>query len=312
MKFSLPGPDAVTVSGQAIDKLVGSGDGDAALVYLYILRTQGAGTLEQAAGALGRTRDAVSAAMSCLNKMGLITYDAPRRAAAQARLEQGDELPEYTAADIERCMRDNLAFRELVGEVEKALGKVLSSDDTTRLFGIYDNLGLPPEVILHLVNYCIVCGRNRDGTPRTPTVRYIEKAAYTWERAGVFSLDRAEEFIKELEGRRSASSAIRSALKIGQRELSPTEQRYVDSWLDMGFGPESAEIAYDRTVLNTGKLTWSYMDKIMNNWHGKGLHTVDEINRGDSKPTRSQAFQKGHAAPNTEELRRMERLLGNL
>jgi DnaD/phage-associated family protein len=311
IKYSLPWPEDVTVSGQAIDKLVSSGDGDAALVYLYILRTRGADTLEQAARALGRTREAVSSAMSRLNKLGLIIYGAPSRAAPPCP-EQGDELPEYTSEDIERGMGEGTKFRELVQEVQSALGKLLSSDDLTRLFGIYDNLGLPPEVILLMVNHCIACGRNRDGSPRMPTMRYIEKAAYTWERAGVFSLERAEALIRELDARRSASAAIRSALKIGPRELSPSEQRYVDGWLSMGFGPDAVEIAYDRTVLNTGKLTWNYMDKIMNNWHGKGLHTVAEINKGDGKPARAQAAQKGRPAPDPDELRRMERLLGNL
>jgi DNA replication protein DnaD len=143
-------------------------------------------------------------------------------------------------------------------------------------------------------------------------MRYIEKAAYTWERAGVFSLEQAEALIKELDARRSASAAIRSALKIGPRELSASEQRYVDDWLAMGFGPDAVEIAYDRTLLNTGKLTWNYMNKIINNWHGKRLHTADEINKGDGRPARAQAKQKGRAAPDSDELRRMERLLGNL
>lgn len=311
MKFTLPWTDAVTVSGQAIEKLVGAGDGDAALVYLYILRTRGAGTLEETGRALGRAQGDIAAAMTRLHKLGLIMFDT-RRQEEQPAPALGDELPEYTAEEIRRGISGSSDFRDLVQEVQKALGKLLSSDDLARLYGMHDNLGLPPEVILHLVNYCIMCSRTRDGAPRMPTMRYIEKAAYTWERAGVFSLERAEALIKELEARRSASAEIRAALDIKDREMSASEQRYVDGWLAMGFKPDAVAIAYDRTLLNTGKLAWKYMDSIINNWHGKGLHTAEEILRGDAKRRPPGSAAKKQTAPEPEELRRMARLLNDL
>ncbi|MDR1217256.1 MAG: DnaD domain protein [Oscillospiraceae bacterium] len=314
IKLSLPWPDAVTVSGQAIDKLVSAGDGNAALLYLYILRTRGMSPLEQTSRELGRAPADVSAAMTRLHRLGLVMYEAaqaPEPPPAR-QLPQSDELPEYTAEDIKRGMSGSPVFRELVQEVQKSLGKLLSSDDLTRLYGMYDFLGLPPEVILHLVNYCIMCSRARDGSARMPSMRYIEKAAYTWERAGVFSLERAETLIRELEARRGASAEIREALRIKDRELSASEQRYVDSWLAMGFTPETVAIAYDRTLVNTGKLAWKYMDSIINNWHGKGLHTAEEIQRGDKKRRAPPSGARQPSAPDPDELRRMERLLGNL
>jgi DNA replication protein DnaD len=320
IKFTLPRPDAVTVSGQTIDKLTGAGDGDAALLYLYILRTRGACTPEQTGRALGRSPEAVSAAMSRLHKLGLVIRDEPdgrSNASASPPPEKSDELPQYTTEDVERVMSVDPAFHDLVREVQNALGKLMSSEDMRMLYGMYDYLGLPPEVILHLVNYCIMCSRARSGAARAPTMRYIEKAAYTWERAGVFSLEKAEEIIKETEARRSAAAEIRAALRINGRELSASEQRYVDNWLAMGFGVDAVAIAYDRTMLNTGKLAWRYMDSIINNWHGKGFHTAEEIERGDSPRRRSahsarQGDAKEPRAPDTDELRRMERLLGNL
>jgi hypothetical protein len=62
-------------------------------------------------------------------------------------------------------------------------------------------------------------------------------------------------------------------LQINGRALTQTEQKYIESWLDMGFGPDALEIAYDKTVVKTGRLQWKYMDSIVNSWHGKNLHT---------------------------------------
>jgi DNA replication protein DnaD len=313
MKFTLPWQDAVVVSGKAVEKLVNAGDGDAALLYLYILRTRGADSVERTAAALSRPPEAIAASMARLNRLGLVMYDTRDEPAPPPA--RADELPEYSSEDIRRGMSADNSFRDLVHEVQKALGKLLSSDDLTRLYGIYDSLGLPAEVILHLVNYCIMCLRERDGASRMPTMRYIEKAAYSWERAGVFSLERAEALIKEIEARRNATTEIRSVLRLGDRDLSASEQRYVDSWMSMGFSADAVGIAFDRTMLNTGKLAWKYMDSIINNWHGKGLHTSEEITRGDVKrrPPSPSPYRRGAASPPSDRDDRLlvERLLGD-
>ncbi|MCC8357708.1 MAG: DnaD domain protein, partial [Oscillospiraceae bacterium] len=74
------------------------------------------------------------------------------------------------------------------------------------------------------------------------------------------------------------------ALGIQGRRLSPTERKYIDDWITLGFGPEALALAADRTVTNTGDLKWKYMNSIVHSWHQKGLHTVEEIEKGDRKP----------------------------
>jgi len=146
-------------------------------------------------------------------------------------------------------------------------------------------------------------------------MRYIEKAAYTWEREGIFSIDRAEEFLKSLEARRSALGEIKAALQIRDRELSETEKGYVDEWITMGFRAEAVEIAYDRTVTNTGKPAMGYMDSIIKNWHSKGIHTPREILEKDKKPDKktTRGSQKDQeqkfGVPDQQEIERMQRVL---
>ncbi|MEI3102136.1 MAG: DnaD domain protein [Oscillospiraceae bacterium] len=60
---------------------------------------------------------------------------------------------------------------------------------------------------------------------------------------------------------------IKENLGMRGRELTATEQKYISSWLDMGFGEECISIAYDRTVTDTGALKWNYMNKILLSWH---------------------------------------------
>jgi len=60
----------------------------------------------------------------------------------------------------------------------------------------------------------------------------------------------------------------------------------------MGFEQEAVLLAYDRTVAKKGELAWPYMNRILENWHGKGLHTIPEIEKGDRVPQRQATVQK--------------------
>ena len=311
VRFVLPGSNTITLSSQTVDKLIRTGDGGAALLYLYAIRTGGSLSVSQAAKTFNRSEKEIGVSMELLSRLGLLKYDdtpAP---------VQKEELPEYTADDIKRELQNGSIFKSLVQEVQHSLGKILTSDDLIKLFGIYDNLGLPPEVILHVVTYCIDENKRRYGPGRVPTMRYIEKAAFTWEREGIMTLEAAEEYLKKLDVRRSQRSDIKRVLQIKDRELSKSEKKYVDGWIAIGFSPEAVELAYDRTLLKTGRLAWSYMDSIIGSWHQKGLRTVDDIQAKDGrgvKPAdrRNRGEASKPSAPTQSEVEHMRKFLEKL
>ena len=352
VRFKLPDTETVTLTGQTIDKLIREGDADAALLYLYILRTNGQSSSSDAAAALSKSSGDIALSMSALVRMGVvqITNDDEEETAksnsadknfkptrmtdveylsrnenqskndnpGQSDLEPPDLSEEEIRAQATDEMKQELEsgsiFSGLVGEAQRSLGKILTPDELLRLFGIYDNLRMEPEVILHLITHCITESRGRSNG-RMPSLRYIEKAAYTWEREGIVTLDCAEKYIKELEIRRSARGEIKDALQIRNRELSETEKRYVDNWIAMNFDPEAIAIAYDRTVMQTGKLAWKYMDKIIGSWYEKGLHTADDIMKKDSLNEKAvRAYKKPSEqkfnSSDLEEVARMQRMLG--
>lgn len=176
------------------DKLIAAHDGDVALLYIYLLRT-GSGELEGAARDLCRTMGEVSAAYEKLQRMGLLSggsgAPAPEKEPPR-HPEPAEELPEYETEDLVRRSREDAGFSAVVQEAQKVLGHVLSSSDLKRLFGIYDYLALPPEVILMLLNHCVSTSKNR-----RPSMRYIEKQAYVWANREILSLEQAEEYIRQ-------------------------------------------------------------------------------------------------------------------
>ena len=304
-KFILPGPETITIASSTVDRLIRAGDGVAALLYLYILKSRGQVSVDEAAGYLAKPKYEIEAAMTLLSRIGLIRSDDDEPVPAQRETAR-----EYSAEEVGRELENGAEFKALAAEVQNSLGKVLSSDDLIKLFGIYDALGLTPEVILQLVTHCISENRRKYGPSRVPTLRYIEKAAYTWQREGVFTLERAEEYLKELEAKRSEVSEIKKVLQIRDRQLSATEEKFVSSWLALGFGWDAVEMAYDRTIIKTGKLAWGYMDSILKSWHSKGLHKKEEILKKDAAPAASKPPRAPEPiSPNVTDIERMKKII---
>ena len=287
-----------SISSTIADKLISAHDGDVALLYIYMVR-RGGHDLDAAARDLCRTMSEISAAAEKLQRMGLMPDGAaPAKAAAkEEKLPPPDEIPQYRSEDIVRRCKENGEFAVVVAEAQTALTHTLSSVEMKTLFGIYDYLALPPEVIMMLINYCVARCREQSTPdhPRRPSMRNIEKEAYNWVHQEILTLDQAEEYIRRQRERRDALGRAKAAVGIHGRELTPTETKYLSAWLDMGFDEDALAIGYDRTITNTGALKWSYMNKIMQSWHEKGLHSAEEIESGDPRRRPQQSAAQGKA-----------------
>ncbi len=289
----LPGGGTISITGRDARALIAARDGNAALLYLHILTVGGALSYPEAAKALGCSEGEISRAMEVLASLGLVEVPA----APVRRSFQREELPEYSAADIHRELQSGTAFSALVDEVQRVYGKLLSSDGLRKLFGIYDSLGLPPEVILVLLTHCIEEYQRKNGTLRLPSMGYVEKAAFTWSNAGVSTLEQAEAYLQAMDRQKNLISELKRLLGIHDRALSPTEAKYLEKWAGMGFPLDCLSLAYDRTVMQTGKLAWRYMDSILTRWQEKGLFTLEAIESGDAHQSKRSPQPASMPAP---------------
>lgn len=285
----------------ARDKLIAAHDGDTALLWLWLCRS-GVYNGDRAAEELCRTLGEMDRAYEKLCRMGLYPITPDRK---ETPSYPAEELPQYTVNDVLRRSSEDGSFKAVLQEAERVLGRSLSSPDMKILFGIYDYLALPTEVIFVLLNYCTELYRQKYGPGRLPSMRSIEKEAYSWANNEILTLEQAEEFIEESRSRRSRAEEIKAALGIRGRELTPTERKYVFSWLDMGFSADALSVAYDRTVTNTGSLKWNYMNKIVSSWHQKGIHTVQEIEEKDRRTPTPAKNTESNAPASQAELARL-------
>lgn len=291
----------LSLSGEAADRLLALGDGDAALVYLHLLRR-------------GDTRDIrwpASRLQGALDKLAACKLTAPAQAQPPAS-EPEEQPPEYTLDDLAAALSAGSSFSALADEVERRLGKKLTTPDLKTLYTIYDHLALPAEVILLIVGWCTMEVERKYGSGRRPFLSQIRREAFRWAREGVDTAQRAEEHLQRLLHLRSREGEIIRLLDLPQRPLVDRERKYIEGWLDMGFDNDALRLAYEKTVMGTASksMDWRYMNGILRRWHEKGLHTVAQIQAGDSAPRKHIA-----AAPSAdrdrarEDLERARRLL---
>ena len=290
-KLKIRRAEALTLSVRDADTLLRLGDGDAALLYLYILRRGGELDRSLAARELDRSDRDIGLAARALSRAGLLGREDRGREPAPPSME----LPEYQASDVARRDMESEEFHDLVEAVQQSLGRILSSPDLKKLFGIYDELALPAAVIMLLVEHCKQEYADRYGREKNVGFAFIEKEAYDWFHREIMTYDQAEAWLAELERRNSAIGQLRRQMGVNDRPLTPTERRYLNAWLELGFPAESIGMALDRTVTNTGGLKWKYMDSIIQSWHRMGLHTPEEIEKGDKRPEKRAGRKTGTA-----------------
>ena len=304
--------ESVVLSGEIVRRLLHTGNGDAALAYLAFALGRGNEDCASLCKQLGWTQTRFESAVRALEVMGLLARPNGTMVPAEEETKEAEIVrTEYTRADVIRAL-EGKDFSALATEVENALGKKLTTPELTMLLGLYNDVGLGVDMIFLLVNFCIERSAEQYGEGRKPTMRQIEREGYLWARMGLMDQDSASVYIKKYKRRREMLPRIMKLLRLGERRASPSEEKYMAAWSEMGFEDAVIELAYDKTVLKCKDLKWPYMNKILTTWHGKGLHTLQAVEDGDRPGKRLAEPVRDDGIPKYEDFARMERYLQQL
>lgn len=283
-KFVLPDSGSISMSAKAADKLITRHDGMAALAYISILRS-GMISADKLSAELDISVSEAEHAIYRLAEMGLIDKSENENTSAH----------DYKAADISKAL-ENDEFASVRTICEEICSFPFGVEELKHLYFIYNDLALPAEVIVQMVQYFKDEVRYRYGPGRRVSMAALEKIAVQWRDEGITTLEKAEDFIRRKEHYRTTEGKIKKALEIYDRKLVGYERKYIESWISMGFDADAVRLCYERTIERLHKPNFNYMDKIFLNWHAKGLHTVDEISAGDAKPETQEIQSSGGPA----------------
>lgn len=99
-----------------------------------------------------------------------------------------EEHPSYLPGEVGAVVASDKQLSDLLAVAQKILGKMLSYSAIEKLYGLYDWLGMPPDLIVRLLEYCVELGKK--------DMRYIEKVAVSWREMGIGTVAEAERYIE--------------------------------------------------------------------------------------------------------------------
>jgi DnaD/phage-associated family protein len=183
--------------------------------------------------------------------------------------ETDNAMPVSSVSQVAQHLDRSQQLRSFIEMAELLLGKTLSTVEITTLYDICDSLKMTPEVVIMLIEHCSSQGKT--------SIRYIEKTAMAWAKEGILTHDRATAHLEAFTEQKSYEGKLRRLFKIRDRNFSPTEMRYINKWRKQEFPQELLLLAYDKTLTNTGKVAFAYMDKILQNWQEQGVTAPEEV-----------------------------------
>lgn len=177
-------------------------------------------------------------------------------------LKETTEKPTYTAKEIAIYIENDKGIKNMYELASKILSKPLSTNDTIILYSFYDWLRLPKDVILVLLEYCASLGKT--------SMRYIEKVAISWADQEINTIRRANKFVNKQNERQGFLSSLKKILQIKDRDFTEYELKFIEEWTNtLKATEEDIKRAYELTIINTSKLSFPYMNKILVSWNEK-------------------------------------------
>lgn len=189
--------------------------------------------------------------------------------------------PHYSADELSLYCMEHKSIANLFTICEKYLGRLLSATDQQVLYGLYDWLNLPLDLIEYLVEYCTSNNHTH--------IRYIEKVALGWVDQGITTVESAK-----------AQSAITKQYRTILKGLGMTgetitkhQRELLDKWLnDYAFDLSVILEACNRTVTYSSSPSLNYLGSILDKWYEKGIKTVDDIKVLDQNHSKEKEQEK--------------------
>lgn len=269
--------DFIPVSIDFINKHMLKANGAYVKVYILSLALALKGdnlSTGEMAGKLNLLESDVVNALEYWNEEGVLRYDGKNVLFGEAKPSVKNETlnNKKNIEQISDELQANKALADLCALSQEILGTTLKNKDIETLYWFYDELGLSPEVITMLLEYCV--SKNKRN------MNYIEKVAISWHKNGIFTIDAADKFITSEKEKEGYFYSLRKLFGIDNRNLSKTEETYLKKWRDeFGMDENMVGLAYEYCIMQTSKLSFPYMNSIIKRWHDMDIHTVPEAEK---------------------------------
>ncbi len=195
--------------------------------------------------------------------------------------------PNYSDAQIAQ-LTDIDEVKFMMNTLEQYLERLLKPTDVQLVLFLYESVGFSAELILYLYEYCV--SKNKKNSS------YIETVALAWAEEGIDTVEKAEAATATYNNN---YNAINKAFGLN-RAPGTIEKKFMHRWFHTyKFEISIIEEACNRTILATGKPDFKYADKILENWHKKGVTQKSDIDKLDEEHAKLTAMVNSNRQTNT-------------
>lgn len=177
---------------------------------------------------------------------------------------------------------EDAAFSALLETAAVKLGKILSPSDMSVFLYLYQELSLPPEVILMVIGYAVQNGKGK--------MAYIEKTAIGWAEDGINTFEAADAHLQKLEQCAQAWDKLCEWHELSVMRPTVAQKEIARRWIFEWQMPRDVlDVVVDVTVKKTGKFQMAYADRIAERLHAQGITSAaaakDELT-AEKKPAK--------------------------
>ncbi|MBR1863166.1 MAG: DnaD domain protein [Ruminococcus sp.] len=180
----------------------------------------------------------------------------------------------YSNKEIADKINSDKNLQWLVGEIEKTMALTnISNGEIADLIDLCEVYRFDVKTIVMAACYCADAGER--------TVHNLYKKMTKWhDDKGICSFEDVENEIINTNLRNEFRSKVLRAFGM-ENKPSTNQKNYISSWHEKGFKLELIQLAYDKCMDNKAKISFSYIDGILNKWAQKGIDTVEKVSEND-------------------------------
>lgn len=277
------------VPSSVVDDYIKTASGDNIKILLFLLRNSGRYlSADDISSAVAISTEQVSDSLLFWKQRGIIDINGDDiqpsekpcqpRETAERRIDNSSVkrvVPDFMPKEIARKVKGSDEADYLFKRCEAMYGRTLTHNEQNTLMIILEDVCMPVEVAMIMLEYCFSIGK------ATPS--YLRSLASDWMDKEINSIDKAESLVLELKNYHSAESRFRKMFEMTSA-FSKAQKEMISTWVNTyGFSDEMINEAYQITLDSTGKLAFPYMNKILSEWHEKGINAPTMISRQKPK-----------------------------
>lgn len=200
------------------------------------------------------------------------------------------EISEESSKEVAESIRDN-NLEALLAECAKIMGRSsLATHEIKNISALYTQYSLGAEYILTLAAHLASRSKLTSVRLRDKAIELVEHGCDDSESLSIY--------IENAEKSSGEEWEMRRLFGIYNRNVTKSEKKYFERWTgELGFFSEIISEAFDIAVLNTGKASLPYIDKILTAWHAAGCKTAAECRQYSDKSEKASSNAKEIRTP---------------